>query len=73
MAPEQLRLEILRILQPYLVQSANVDLDFYVKRARILEQYVIGAGQAEAPLQTPTQQSVPSPDNRPQRGPARSK
>ena len=72
MTPEQIRLEILRLLQPFLAQGANVDLDFFLERAKRLEQYVLGAGHAAAPPQDPTHPRVVSPDNRP-RGPARSK
>ncbi len=53
MSPEEIRLECLRLSVPK--DLANPDVAKIVERAKALEAYVVGAGQAkEAPAKQPT-------------------
>ena len=71
MSPQEIRLEILKLLR--MPDIASPDITQYVNRAKALEAYVVGAGQAIEPLPKPTL-SVPQPQARtplPLQNPAR--
>lgn len=70
MTPQEIRLEVLKLLR--LPDLASPDIEKVLQRAKALEAYVMGAGHAERPLQ---QAHTPQPhqvrNTQPVAGPAR--